>query len=89
MSKPTTLYDKIWDDHVVHAADRGRRLRTDLRRRQPRRRGTPDSRGTRGRTTGEHVGAAAVDDLAAHQHGIAGPEIGGDRSALAIAAIDA
>jgi len=26
MSKPTTLYDKIWDDHVVHAADDGTTL---------------------------------------------------------------
>ena len=23
MSKPTTLYDKIWDDHLVHEADDG------------------------------------------------------------------
>ena len=23
MSKPRTLYDKIWDDHVVHEADDG------------------------------------------------------------------
>ena len=26
MSKPTTLYDKIWDDHVVHAAEDGTTL---------------------------------------------------------------
>ncbi len=24
MSKPTTLYDKIWNDHLVHEADDGR-----------------------------------------------------------------
>ena len=23
MSKPTTLYDKIWNDHLVHEADDG------------------------------------------------------------------
>src|SRR4026208_851408 len=23
MSKPTTLYDKIWDDHLVHEAEDG------------------------------------------------------------------
>src|ERR1700757_4346596 len=23
MSKPTTLYDKIWNDHLVHEADEG------------------------------------------------------------------
>ena len=26
MSKPKTLYDKIWDDHVVHAAEDGTTL---------------------------------------------------------------
>ena len=26
MSKPKTLYDKIWDDHVVHADEDGTRL---------------------------------------------------------------